>query len=616
VLKSKIIAATVYSDRALVTRVANGSFAAGQYTLRIPGLPDQMNDQSIRVAGAGSAHAKILEVRVEPALPDSLPDVRARELLAEIENIKSELRKLDDRAKGIMQQREFLGKISIASSDNFSKEVALRRPALDDWQKVLSFLDANTKRLGDQEQDIGSRREAFRKHQTEVEFELNKIGAARTPRAKQAFISLDVTQGGTLNLEVSYLVRDATWEPLYDLRASTSDKKIELTYNAQVWQGTGEDWENVTLSLSTAQPVVGGSQPTLSPWFVDVYGGTKGAIQGFVRDVNTGEPLAVANATLVGRNQGAATNLEGFFLLQNVEPGDYDLRISLLGYTTKTVRVQVVPYHTTRADVQIESEPIANEGIVVMAERPMVQRSATSSLNLRGGRANEVVTMMPPAPAVVEHATAIVQSGIVSAVYQIGTKATIQSGQAQRKVTIALIPLSSEFKYSSTPRLQPKAYFKGKAVNSSDIPLLAGSMSVFVDNNYVSSSRLSSVMPGESLEPSLGVDDGIRIERKILNKLTETSGLFTHTKKTSYDILITIENLKSIPVVLTVLDNIPISRNEKIKVVLDSPLAEDIKPDAEGLLQWKLEMKPAEKKEIHIRFSVEVPTDLTVSAME
>jgi uncharacterized protein (TIGR02231 family) len=123
-------------------------------------------------------------------------------------------------------------------------------------------------------------------------------------------------------------------------------------------------------------------------------------------------------------------------------------------------------------------------------------------------------------------------------------------------------------------------------------------------------------MPGEKFDASLGVDDGIRVERKTINKRTESTGLFTRAKKTSYDILLTVENLKKISSTITIMDNIPISRDERIKVALDSPTGDQVKPDAEGKLQWKLDLKAGEKRELPLRFSVEYPADLTVSALE
>ncbi|MBI5472860.1 MAG: DUF4139 domain-containing protein, partial [Ignavibacteriae bacterium] len=63
-------------------------------------------------------------------------------------------------------------------------------------------------------------------------------------------------------------------------------------------------------------------------------------------------------------------------------------------------------------------------------------------------------------------------------------------------------------------------------------------------------------------------------------------------------------------------DNIPISRNEQIKVEIELPKQADLQPDADGMLIWNLALKPSEKKEVRLKFSVEYPTDVTISALE
>jgi hypothetical protein len=606
-LLSRITSATVYNDRALVARVATGTFAAGKSSVKITGLPLLLNDQSVRISGFGTAQAKILEVRVEMALLDSIPDARAKELQNKLKAVQDEMRKLNDRGATLTQQRDFLSRISIASSENISKDLRVQRPTVEDWQKVLSFLDANQSRLNADQRDLDSKREDLQRKQDEIQFDLNNVGSPRQPREKQVFVLVDVTKEGKLDLEVSYLIQNASWQPIYNLRASTSQKRIELTYNAEVWQNTGEDWKDITLTLSTAQPVVGGSQPTLNTWFVDVYGGTKGAIQGFVRDVATGESLVGANVMIEGTGQGAAANSDGFFLIQNVEPGDYSVRVSYVGYRAKAVRAQVVPYQTSRVDIALDAEVVALQGIEVRAERPLVTQSATNALMIRGVALDA---------GVVGFQTSVLQPGATSTAFEVVAKTTVPSNNLKRKVTVTVASLSGDFKYSSVPKLQPRVYFKSTVTNSTDFPLLNGTTSVFVDNNYVSNSHMSTVMPGEKFDAFLGVDDGIRVERKILNKLTETTGFFSKSKKTTYDILIALENLKKTAETIAVQENIPISRNEKIKVNVELPKPDELQADADGFLKWNLELKPGEKKELHLKFSIEYPTDFTISALE
>jgi hypothetical protein len=622
-LQSKIHSATVYNDRALVVRTASGTFAVGKHNVKLAGLPLLLNDQSVRVSGEGTAHAKILEVRVEVAQLDSAPDSRIKELQNKRKQLDHEMRTLNDRATVLSQQKEFLSRISIASSENISKDLRVQRPTVDDWQRVMLFLDANRMRLDAEQRELDAKREELQKKQGEIQFDINALGTPQAPREKQVFVQLDVAKEGKLDLEISYLIQNASWEPLYDLRALTSEKKVELTYNAMVWQNTGEEWKDITLVLSTAQPIVGGSEPTLATWFIDVYGGTKGAIQGFVRDIASGEALRGANIFIENTTRVGTTNADGFFVIQDVEPGDYSLRVSFIGYKTKTVRASVAPYQTTRVDITMDVMAVDVSGITATAERPRHVAHATSdmrvanqeaTLHVRGGRTGETANL--EGGAAVGFDSARLQSGVTSTAFQIGAKATVPSNNSKRKVTITVASLAADFRYSSVPKIQPRAYFKTNVQNTTAFPFLDGSMSVFVDDDYVSNSKMPAVMPGERFDASLGVDDGIRVERKLVNKLTETSGFFSKSKKTTYDIVITVENLKKTAEKITVQDNMPVSRHEKIRVEIESPKENELKPTAEGVLVWMLELKPNEKRELRLRFSIEYPTDMTVSAME
>jgi uncharacterized protein (TIGR02231 family) len=79
-------------------------------------------------------------------------------------------------------------------------------------------------------------------------------------------------------------VANAGWMPVYDLRAINTKSAVQLNYKANVFQATGEEWKNVKLKLSTANPNLGGLKPTLDPWFLNfnepVYQKLKGKVAG------------------------------------------------------------------------------------------------------------------------------------------------------------------------------------------------------------------------------------------------------------------------------------------------------------------------------------------------
>jgi hypothetical protein len=106
-----------------------------------------------------------------------------------------------------------------------------------------------------------------------------------------------------------------------------------------------------------------------------------GKIQGYVRDAATDEPLIGVNVLIEGTNMGAATNLEGFYAILNVRPGTYSVRASSIGYTATTLsNVEVNTGLTTEADFRLSDETITTEEVVVVAQRPVIQKDVSSNI--------------------------------------------------------------------------------------------------------------------------------------------------------------------------------------------------------------------------------------------
>ncbi len=108
-----------------------------------------------------------------------------------------------------------------------------------------------------------------------------------------------------------------------------------------------------------------------------------GKIAGTVREAKTGEPLAGANLEVVGMRMGAAADQNGEFYILNVPPGKYEIRASMVGYKTmKLVDVIVNTGKTTVIDFALSDEILETEEVVVIAERPDVERDKTSTSSI------------------------------------------------------------------------------------------------------------------------------------------------------------------------------------------------------------------------------------------
>lgn len=108
--------------------------------------------------------------------------------------------------------------------------------------------------------------------------------------------------------------------------------------------------------------------------------GTTGKIAGRITSSSDNEPLISANVVVQGTYLGAATNLDGFYTINNIPPGTYSVAITFIGYRKHVVTNVVVKIDlTTRVDAKLQSDAVETDEVVVQAERPLVQKDLTST---------------------------------------------------------------------------------------------------------------------------------------------------------------------------------------------------------------------------------------------
>lgn len=108
-----------------------------------------------------------------------------------------------------------------------------------------------------------------------------------------------------------------------------------------------------------------------------------GKVTGKVVDSETGEPLIGANVLILNTSYGAATNIEGEYLISLVPPGNYELRVTYIGYQDVTIQnIRVVAGLTQIVDFSVPSEAIATEDVVIVSERPLIEPSSTNAIRI------------------------------------------------------------------------------------------------------------------------------------------------------------------------------------------------------------------------------------------
>lgn len=213
-------------------------------------------------------------------------------------------------------------------------------------------------------------------------------------------------------------------------------------------------------------------------------------------------------------------------------------------------------------------------------------------------------------------AQATLEAGATSASFKIATAASVPSDNSPQKIPITTTKLDAAPEYLTVPKTQTTAFLTSKVTNTSDFPLIAGALNVFLDGTFVATSQLSTVMPGEKFDLALGADEGISVKHKRVQRFTENTGLTNSGVRITYEYLLTLQNNKTLPAKVVVHDQVPVSRNEKIVVKVLAPDVKTAKPDDGGKLTWTLDLKPGEKRDLTVKFTIEHPKDVTVEGLD
>ncbi len=315
---SKISAVTIYSGDALIKRVAQVKLPQGENRVIFADLIPEIDENSLRVSGEGSAGVKILGAYIKKEFLKEQPVDKVRAIQAQILKLEDEVRKFNDAKKRLADEKSFLDSVRFFSKEQLPKDLATKMPAIKDLSDMLTFLDSRLKDNYSQVIDSELNIRDLRKQIEVLHRQLAEISAPTQKMKRSIIVELDVLRAGSLNIDISYRVGGAYWYPLYDARVNFDKKETELVSFASVKQNTGEDWQDVQISLSTARVNVSGVLPEIESWFLRPYQPRKPA--GF------GGSMVLSKQMDLERNLfAAAQQVDPYFTEEPaVIPAEYD----------------------------------------------------------------------------------------------------------------------------------------------------------------------------------------------------------------------------------------------------------------------------------------------------
>lgn len=524
---SSISKVLVYADRAIVSRTLTVDLAAGERRIVFDDLPEKTEGNSLQVKGTGKAVLQDTIFRTK--FFAEFPDERIQALVAAKEGKESQARARDDEIKRANGEKAVLEKI-ISKVTSQAEGAPELNP--DKWALMIDFYRGRLAALDQQIRAAEGELRSIGQDLDKLGQELARLQSGRQKRKNQAVVTLSLSESSKVTLTLSYIVYGPSWQPVYDLRVDSEAKSLELAYNANVAQNSGEDWTNVSLALSTARPEIGGVQPSLSPWYLSVY-----------------------------ENRPASRAASG----------------------------KAAPAPAPAMMNQMFSESADKPALESMAEAEVAATDAA------------------------------VVKGAVAVMFDISGRASIASDNASHRVSILKRAFPAVFRYSSAPKLSAYAYLKAKASNGTDFPFLPGEAKVFLDGGFVAASGMGLVAPAEEFWTFLGVDEGVKVEYKLLKRYKDEQGVFAQKNRYVYQYETKVTNNKKADAEIVVWDQLPISTDQKIAVKLIEPKyvkdSESLKKDKQDFLEWLLVLKPQESRTINFSFSVEYPAGANVSGM-
>jgi uncharacterized protein (TIGR02231 family) len=201
-----------------------------------------------------------------------------------------------------------------------------------------------------------------------------------------------------------------------------------------------------------------------------------------------------------------------------------------------------------------------------------------------------------------------VTAGGLDVVYDAPLPATVPSNASGLRVPLASRRYDVATFYEATPSLSTVAYLKATVKNGSRLPILAGPANVFVGGAFVGDATLMTTGPGGTLELPLGADEDIRLTRTVMPSTKSKGLLFGEQDVTDYVVKVEVGNYKKRPITLRIIDQLPKTNAEKLKVELLSavPQARE-KPDGDGLLYWHADVPAGATRTITFTYRITRP---------
>jgi uncharacterized protein (TIGR02231 family) len=509
---------TVYPEGAAVTRRGTLDVPAGEHRLIVRGLPSSLDEHALHVS-VGSRAVRLGEVELRTITQADYVVERERQLQNELQALKDKRDVIQDDIATAQTQLKVLD--SLASDPSGPPA----RPAVDatTLSTVLTAVATSGASARTKIRDASIRQRGLDARIAALQADIKKIATQRKDSYELRAV-IESSAAVDTTVTVVYRVEDAGWRFLYDARLDTATKHVALERHASVEQGSGEDWSNIALTLTTAQPESKVSTPDLGSMFL---------------------ALAAPQVVVTGR-------------------------------------------FAQRGEVFPAS---------VAAPEPSLSEVAVTD-------ARKKVTI-----ASTEYA----------AEYAIPGHVSLLADREPHLYAIGEDEFSVNLVARAVPSVSRSAFLETTFKFDRQVPWAAGELQLYRDGAFVGTANTAGLLPGADVRLPFGADDRIRIESHDEPAQSGERGILGGQMVEEHRRNFDVTSFHGGPMVLELVDRIPVSRNSVIKVESLKDATPTTTRDLDGkagVLLWKLNLLPHEQTTVKQHYSVGYPKGQRVEQTE
>ena len=594
---------TVFTNGAQVERTHSINLTAGEQVITFTGLSPYTDVKSMQIKARGKL--TVLGVNYRTTHPDSLQRVKQlREAEQQVKLTTSKERELKAQLEVVNAQLEM-----VKTNSSTGNRTAVT--PLANIKELNNYYAQETLELKKKAIAIDQELTTLAEKREKQEKTVDSIAHLKLKAITEADITLQVQQAGKVEFDLTYYVKNAGWYPTYDVRSEGLNQPLQLSYKANMFQNTKEEWNNIPVTLSSANPSRSNIAPELRTYWID-FGkqaprydnqlDTDGSVSGIVLD-EEGEPMIGCSVIVVGTSLGTVTDINGRYSIA-IPRGKSQLKFAYVGYLSQTCRVS-----GSTLNVRMKEDTAALQEVVVVGYG--ISKKGRSKSNRKQEETSRALEGKVPG---ISSDAEMPESELIAVneqraqfgyEFDIKQPLTLPSNGKTTTTEIARYQLPASYQYLGIPRADKDAFLMADATDWQQHSLLEGEANVYFENSFVGKTILDPTVANDTLHFTLGRDNGIRIQRTIVSSRSSRR-LLASNQEQDMTWRITVRNSRKEAVSLTLQDQIPVSQNSNITVTTEE-LSGGQLDKSTGIVVWQLLLQPNEQREFIVQYRVKYP---------